>query len=73
MTDTVEYLKTAAEYGPKRPVVAEALRGWWTPAGWYVCGHCAGRILQRGCQLPRDSQPVWRDKAEPFGVCCVCE
>jgi len=72
-TDTPEYLRSSAEYGPKRPTFVDGLRGWWTPNGWYVCAFCAARILGRGCQLPKNCKPVWRDKPEPFGVCCVCD
>ena len=71
--DNPQYLRDAAMYGPERPTVTPNIRGWWTPAGWYVCAHHAGRILERGCQLPQGSEPVWKDRPEPFGVCCVCE
>lgn len=72
--DTAEYLRDAAKYAPKSPgQLAQNLRGWWTPAGWYVCATCAGRIMARGCAMPADITPVWKDKPEPYGVCAVCE
>ena len=72
--DTEQYLRDAAEHAPRDPgPMAPDLRGWWTPAGWYVCARCAGRIMARGCQLPRGAKPVWRSKPEPYGTCSVCE
>jgi len=74
MCQTVQYLRDAIEFAPKSPgKLVPDLRGWWTPDGYYVCSPCAGRIIARGCNLPRDSEPVWRDKPEPFGVCVCCE
>jgi len=67
----VDYLRTAAEYGPRNTPTAPNLLGWWTADYWYVCARCAGRVIGRGCQLPEGCTPVWRD--EPYGVCCVCE
>lgn len=63
----------AAEHAPKDPrsPIAAELHGWWTPEGWYVCARDAGRIMDRGCALPKGSTPAWR--GEPYGVCCVCE
>lgn len=72
MHATVKYLRDCAEYGPKKPVFADGLRGWWTKEGYYVCAFCAGRITGRGCALPPNCKAVWRDPPEPFGVCCVC-
>ena len=69
---TVANLRDAAKYGPKPGTIAKGLRGWWTPDGFYVCAKCASRILGRGCQLPRGSEPAWEDKQDPYGVCCVC-
>lgn len=70
--DTVEYFRQMAEHGPPHPVVSSEIRGLWTPAGWYLCSHCAGRITQRGCGLPQGVTFVNRNKPEPYGVCCVC-
>lgn len=73
MQDTATAIREAAEHTPPPGRIAEHLRGYWTPAGWYVCATCASRIIGRGCQLPKGSEPVWADRAEPFGVCIVCE
>ena len=73
MKDTRQALLTAIEHAPQAGKIAENLRGWWTPAGWYVCANCSSRIVGRGCQLPKGSTPVWADRAEPFGVCATCE
>lgn len=71
---TADTLREHIEHAPRDPgPIAKNLRGWWTPDGYYVCASCAGRILARGCRLPRDSAPVWKDKPEPFGVCECCE
>lgn len=73
-TKTLSLLQAALDGAPIDPGrVAWNLRGWWTPGGWYVCAICAGRIMRRGCQLPKDSTPVWRDRPEPYGVCCLCK
>ena len=67
-------LLAALEHAPRDPgPIAPHLRGWWTPAGWYVCARCAGRIAARGCALPAGSVPVWDDRPEPFGQCIGCE
>lgn len=67
------YLKNALEYAPKSPGKQAAnLRGWWTPLGWYLCAACAGRIMARGCGMPRGSEPVWTDRPEPYGTCVTC-
>lgn len=69
-----DYLHEAIAHAPLSPgQLAPNLRGWWTPSGLYVCSHCAGRIMARGCRLPSDSHPVWTDQAEPFGVCICCK
>lgn len=74
MNNTVSYLRTAIEHAPRDPgKLAPNLRGWFTPDGYYVCATCAGRIMARGCQLPRGSNPVWKDRPEPYGVCECCE
>ena len=73
MKDTRQALLEAIEHAPQAGKIAADLRGWWTPAGWYVCANCASRIVGRGCQLPKGSEPVWADRAEPFGVCATCE
>lgn len=73
MKDTMQALREAAEHAPAASKIADGLRGWWTPAGWYVCSSCSSRIIGRGFCLPSKSEPVWKDGAEPFGVCCVCE
>lgn len=68
-------IMTALEHAPKDGgKTAPGLRGWWTPAGWWICAKCAARILARGCALPpRGSRPVWEDEAKPYGVCVGCE
>lgn len=66
----VELLKRFIEHAPQNPgVLSDELAGWWTPAGNYVCARCAGRIMARGCQLPRGTEPAWND--QPTGVCCT--
>ena len=69
-----EYLRNALQYSPASSgPIADNLRGWWTPNGWFVCAKCAGRMLARGCNLPAGSEPVWKDRADPYGDCCGCE
>lgn len=68
----VEYLRDAITYAPRLARSAPGLRGHWTPNGNYVCAECAGRIVARGCGLPRDSAAVWMDSPEPYGVCVCC-
>lgn len=63
-------------YSPVDPApIAGALRGVWTPVDGglaYVCRTCLGRLMGRGCTVPVDFH-VWRDTAEPYGVCVGCE
>ena len=70
-------MRSTLEYAPANPgPVAPTLRGWILPASdglLYVCARCAGRIIARSSFLPRNAEPVWKDKAEPFGVCLGCE
>lgn len=67
-------LMTALEHAPENGgKIAPGLRGWWTPAGWWICARCTARILARGCSLPRGSGPVWEGEANPYGVCVGCE
>jgi hypothetical protein len=71
--DEHDTILAALEHAPKEPgTLAKKLRGWWTPTGWYVCAKCAGRIMARGCHLPNGSTAVWKDRAEPYGVCLGC-
>lgn len=71
--DTIDYLKRCLEGAPANPgKLAPNLRGWRTPDGVYVCIQCAGRIMARGCNLPRDSEPNWRNDAAPALPCCCC-
>ena len=72
--ETLQTLQTAISNAPLDPgPIAPNLRGWWTPDGWYVCVRCAGRIMKRGCRLPLGSIPVWEDRPDPYGECCLCE
>lgn len=70
--DNVEYLRDAAEHGPRNPVFADAIQGWKTPNGLYVCAFCAARIFGRGCRLPTGTEAVWKANPDPAAVCCVC-
>ena len=68
------YLREAIAGAPRTTRLgAPDLRGWWVGMGWYVCAACAGRIMDRGCALPRPDVAVWANRPEPFGVCCLCE
>ncbi len=70
MEDTLEYLQRAIEHAPQDPGrLAPDLIGWKTPAGLCLCARCAGRIMARGYQLPRNATPLW-DKAEITCVLC---
>lgn len=67
-----ETLRLYAEYGPRNSPMNPELQGWTTPSGLFVCGKCAARILGRGCQLPRGSEPVWKNQPTPENPCAVC-
>lgn len=72
--EEVATLRRFIEHAPSNPgPLAADLRGWWTPEGNYVCNRCAGRIMARGCQLPRGSEPVWDTPPVMTGVCACCE
>lgn len=66
------YLRTSIEYAPQNPgAIAPSLVGWWTNLGHWLCARCAGRIIARGCRLPK-SEAHWTDSSGPRGVCCCC-
>lgn len=73
-------LKTQLEHAPANfPAPPPDLLGWTTPATqpyWteflFVCPSCAGRIMARGCKLPKNSEPVWNDR-ECDMKCCLCD
>ena len=72
--DALDYLRRAIAHAPIDPgKMAPDLSGWFAGPDrqWYVCARCAGRIMARGCHLPRPAEPVWAD--QPRGVCCLCE
>jgi len=73
---TTDTIRDYVTYSPVDPApVAGALRGVWTPVDGglaYVCRICLGRLMGRGVSLPVESH-VWRDTAEPTGVCAGCE
>lgn len=70
--ETVASLRRALEFAPRDPgPMALDLLGWWTPDGCFVCARCAGRIMARGCSIPRESKPCWRDQTP--GTCCTCD
>ena len=55
--------------------IVPTLRGVWTTGEdglWYVCRTCLGRLTARGVRLP-NQEHVWKDLAEPIGVCAACE
>ena len=69
-------IREALEFAPKEPSTAPPpmLRGWWLPGDgglYYVCSHCAGRMVARGCSLGK-AEPVWKDRPDPYGQCCGC-
>jgi hypothetical protein len=69
----VDYLRLAIEYAPADPrQMAANIVGWWTTIGNWVCAHCAGRIIARGCRFP-PALPHWKDDVGPRGVCCCCD
>lgn len=74
MTETVTYLREAIAHAPKSPGdVAPGLLGWVTPDDHYVCAKCAGRIMARGCQIPRGSTPIWKDMPYESPDCVTCD
>lgn len=69
--NVIETLRSHLEHAPKDPGnIAPGLRGWLTPEGVAVCAECAGRIMQRGCSLPKNSSPVFGD---PLWGCDIHE
>lgn len=71
LPETVRQLQTAIQHAPAPLPTGTDLQGWFTADGYYVCARCASRIMARGCALPRQSEPVWKD--QPRGVCVTCE
>ena len=65
--DTIASLRGMLEHAPRDPGrIAPELRGWQTPDGVAVCARCAGRIMGRGCALPRESTPIFYGEAATF-------
>lgn len=73
MNETIQYLKRAIEHAPKYHTYGQAndsLRGWTCgPEKVVICRECSGRIMQRGCQLPRPAEAIWDVKDEPCVLC----
>lgn len=71
---TVEQLRRAIEHAPAEPGPrAPGLLGWWTPDRVFVCAHCTGRMIRRGCSIPRGSTAVWDgDTLDVPGACVTC-
>jgi len=62
MTETVKTLRRFLEHAPKDPGnIYNDLLGWQFEQTHFICATCAGRILARGCALPKDITPVWAD------------
>ena len=73
---TVSDLRSFIAHAPKAEANPD-IAGWWVAVEGgdaYVCSHCAGRIMARGCHLGAASV-VFRDAKgrpeKPVGV-CVC-
>lgn len=71
---TVATLQRYLEGAPLDPgPLAPNLLGWNTCALNFVCAHCAGRIMARGCRFV-DVLPCWKDgDRKPAGPCCCCK
>jgi hypothetical protein len=70
---TPETAKSFLDGAPIMPIENPDIKGYWFEDGYYICGHCAARIMARGCGGFTKAQPVWIDRPEPFGVCIGCE
>lgn len=74
MFTEVERLRHAIEHAPQDPgKIAVGLLGWNFDDGNFVCAHCAGRIMARGCRVPPNSHDVWKNVNKPAGPCCCCQ
>lgn len=71
METVEEFMNRAIEHAPPATEPDPKLRGWWIKDGHYICSPCASRVMQRGVKLP-EAMPVYRDRPEPYGVCCTC-
>lgn len=74
---TAETLRDYLEYAPKTIRAGNPdLRGWWITCDdglRYLCAHCAGRIMARGCSIGQ-AEPVWKGgPGDIRGVCEGCE
>ena len=58
------------EYAPRDPgPIAGDLAGWTDGLGYYICAHCAGRIMARGFTLQRPCTPTWGATDETCDLC----
>lgn len=62
-------IREQLEYAPRAQPRTSTVVGWTTPLGNYLCVECAGRILARGCSLPRGSVALW-EPATASSSCC---
>lgn len=72
MNETLAYLQRAIEHAPKRPGQLSGTLEGWTVDGLYLCAFCAGRIIARGCNLPRSVEPIWVCDDVKHEACCLC-
>jgi hypothetical protein len=73
-----QFIRQALEHAPAQPATPPPanLRGHWLKGDdglYYVCSHCAGRMIARGVSLGRDAEPVWKDRPQAYGVCSGCD
>jgi hypothetical protein len=59
------------EHAPAGPgKVNPEIAGWDVVHGLFVCWHCAGRIMARGCRV--NGWPVWKVEHAEHEACCLC-
>lgn len=70
-SDAIRQYRGWLEHSPTDPgPMAPDLLGWLDPSGCFICAHCAGRIMARGCSLDTGSVPVYA--ARPPSPCDLC-
>lgn len=70
--DIINELQRNIEYAPKEPTaVAAGLLGWYA-RGVFICSRCAGRIIARGCSIPRPCEAIWTDSNRGPAQCVLC-
>ena len=64
--EIIQRLKEFLKYAPQKTAPSQ-VKGWDVD-GVLVCANCAGRIMDRGCNLGHGALPIWDGPVD----CDIC-